>query len=911
MSYREMLLNNLKAFCDDEQKIAIYSKDCNISYKQLNDEVLDLSQNIIDNYGTDNEVIAVRMKDSLNSFEMILALLFSNKIVLPVPLEVPDDKAVAIFKDIKPLVIFTDDEKSYENSVDFYGFKRATSNKKFSPPKYCDDSRYIIIMTSGTTGNPKGCCLSDKAFLGRVYDLYEKFGFEENDNFLFSSNYSFDVSYTQILTWLFGKGSITIQKKGEDFRSIPDYVNAFKVTHLAISPAVLKYVYSPLVEKTNSIKDVFVAGEKFPTIVAEKCIEQHPYFNLWNMYGPTEFSIYATYFNVMEYKKTDTSVPIGYALEGVKIKLLGSQDSVISEDGVEGQILLGGKGCFSEYVNNRDKTLSSLIEIEDELYYKTGDVGCFIGKKLYFHGRKDHQLKINGIRVEAEEIERLIIEKCPEIENVIVKLLNYQSKSQLVAFVVLRDKNKQIDLALIKKNIQTHIEGYFIPKVLFILDEIPLNKNGKIDNDKLQEIYMSSKIQKTNEELEVLDVDIKEALRIIWQSVLNIHIADDQVSVFELGADSIDIVVLLGEIEEHFGIELKIEDVYRNSSLEDMATFVLLRINGNKISEINEQLIQNKLKGYLQEVNHDFEKKIVLYSDTDSKAITNYINDTYGIEFVPNYICHSDAIGLEAPKDFGDGGELSEHERQEIRELIIYQIEKNAEHIESKLCSNNSNTYECGPGQNKIFRKKYNDLVINKTRIETLDVENIKSTLNQVVKMHSLLRSMIIKYEGKHFFKELKLRNNFEIEILDLGQYKYKKASGDYIVEELFNYVGQMEKEDNLLFRWLLVKKDAKTYELVTVFSHLIADAASSNVFSKEIVFIHKRISEKTSMDKMFLVEYVDYLNELNTNYSYEKYMQFVNSEKYAEIINSSSKQNKTRVKCTQSQGQIEIQIKR
>ena len=93
MSYREMLLNNLKAFCDDEQKIAIYSKDCNISYKQLNDEVLDLSQNIIDNYGTDNEVIAVRMKDSLNSFEMILALLFSNKIVLPVPLEVQIGRA--------------------------------------------------------------------------------------------------------------------------------------------------------------------------------------------------------------------------------------------------------------------------------------------------------------------------------------------------------------------------------------------------------------------------------------------------------------------------------------------------------------------------------------------------------------------------------------------------------------------------------------------------------------------------------------------------------------------------------------------------------------------------------------------------------------------------------------------------
>lgn len=895
MSYREILLNNLQAFCNDEQKIAIYSKDTNVSYKQLNDEVLNLSQHIIDSYGSDNEVIAVRMKDSLNAFEMILALLFSNKVVLPVPFEVPDEKAVVIFQDIKPLVIFTDGTKSYENSVDFYRFKKATSNKTFSPPKYCDDSRFIIIMTSGTTGNPKGCCLSDNAFLGRVYDLYEKFGFEENDNFLFSSNYSFDVSYTQILTWLFGKGSITIQKKGDDFRSIPDYVKAFKVTHLAMSPAVLKYVYSPLVEKTTSIKDVFVAGEKFPTIVAEKSIEQHPYFNLWNMYGPTEFSIYATFFNLMEYEKTDISVPIGYALEGVKIKLLDSQDNVISEDGVEGQILLGGKGCFSEYINKRDITLSSLIEIGGELFYKTGDLGCVIDKKLYFHGRKDHQLKINGIRVEAEEIERLIAEKCPEIESVIVKLLSYQSKNQLVAFAVLRNKNTHIDLSSIKNNIQTHIEQYFIPKVLHILDEIPLNKNGKIDNEKLQEIYISSKMKSSNEDHDILDVEITEVMRRIWQSVLNIQITDTHTSVFDLGADSMDIVILLGEIEDHFGITLQVEDVYRNPYLEDMASFVLLKINGNKISEINEQLIQKKINGYLQEVNTDFEKKIVLYSDTDGAAITNYIEDTYGIEYVPNYICDRNTTDLVHSKGLLDCSELTEVEQQEIRKLIVFQIEKNAEHLASNLCTNVFNTYECGPGQNKIFRKKYNDLVINKTRIETLCVEKIMSALNQLVKMHSLLRSMIIKHEERYFFKEFELRDDFKIEVLDLGQYKYKTACGNYVAEELFNYVGQMDKENNLLFRWLLVKKDEKTFELVSIFSHLIADAASSNVFSKEIILNFKRISEKTSIDKTSVVEYADYLDELKSNNSDEKYMQFVNSEKYAEIIKSSSMREKTR----------------
>ncbi|MFA6939524.1 MAG: AMP-binding protein [Clostridiaceae bacterium] len=895
MSYREMLLNNLQDFRDDNQKIAIYSKDNNITYNQLSYEVLNLSQKIIEKYGSDNQVFAIRMGDALNSFKMILALIFSNKTILPIPLEIPEDKANIIINDIKPAVIFLDDRKTYENSIAFSEFDKESAQNNFCPINYSDDSNFIIIMTSGTTGNPKGCCLTDNAFLGRVNALYKKFGFDESDNFLFSSNYSFDVSYTQILTWLFGKGSITIQKKGDDFRSIPDYVNSFRVTHVAISPAVLKYIYTSLRDKTDSIKDIFVAGEKFPRIVAEKYIEQRPYFNLWNMYGPTEFSIYSTYFNISDFKKSDSGVPLGYALEGVTIKLINQEDCLIKEDGIEGEILLGGKGRFSEYINNKEKTLNSLIEIDGQVYYKTGDMGTFIGDKLYFNGRKDHQLKINGIRVESEEIERLIIDKCPEIENVIVKVLVHESKSQLVAFVVLKNKSKHIDLSYIKKNIKKYIEVYFIPKILFVLDEIPLNKNGKIDNNKLKDIYSQSKIKNVSDDTKIMDMDIKNAMQRIWQSILNVYVDDEQANIFNLGADSIDVIVLLTKIEEYFNVELTVEDIYRNPSLTDMITLILLKINSNKIFEINEQLEQNNFKGYLREVDTDSGDKIILYSDTDSKSIMKLINDSYGIEFVPNIVCSNAKNSLEISKYNMSSSKLSETERQKLKKEIICQIEINAKNIYHNISYQNSNLYECGPGQNKIFRKKYNDLVVNRTRIETLDGKRLINALNQVLRKHSMLRSVIQNVDGKYFFKELNSTNKFGIEILDLNWCNNIKVGCDYIVEELFNYVGLMDKKDNLLYRWLLIKIDEKTYELVTIFSHLIADAASSNIFSKEVIFNYQNISEKSEVKKISEFKYNNYLIELNENYSSKKYLEFINSKKFKEIIKLSTNRNKIR----------------
>ena len=881
VALRELLLNNLIEASKIKDKVAIYNKDQNITYSELYRRVSIISENIINTHGTTNEVFGIRMADTLNAFTLILALIFSNKTILPLPMEIPDDKAENIIDDIKPIGVFYDDY-SDNNSINFNDYIQNT-NGKVKQVEYSNESNFIIIMTSGTTGTPKGCCLKDGAFLGRISDLHSKFGFTDSDNFLFSSNYSFDVSYTQILTWLFGKGSITIQKKADNFRNIPEYVRLFNVTHLALSPAVLKNIYNTLVENSSSIKEVFVAGERFPKIIAEMYIDNPANFNLWNMYGPTEFSIYATYFNIKDYNKEDYGVPIGRGLPGVDVKLLDSSDNLITEPGVEGQILLGGAGLFSEYINNKKKTKDSLITINGKQYYKSGDIGSFINDKLYFHGRIDKQLKINGIRVESEEIEKVILERCSKVDNVVVTLLEYESKKRLVAFIVLKDKKEKIGVSYLTKSISKYIESYFIPKVIITLDEIPLNKNGKVDIKQLTDLYYSSKKVEKKSSLEIIPLEkpIGKLVQ-IWQDVLNTKIDNiEQANFFDLGADSIDVIVLIGEIEEKFKVNLKVEDIYKNPLLRNMIDVILANKNAGIISQVNEELSIKWDKTYLSKINIDDEEQLILFSSNKKKEIFKFLYDNYGIEFVPNLIFQKESEfknNLKA-KNFESDSRVPNF----IKEIIIKNISNLLDRIEYGTVQSD---FLCGPGQNKIFRKKYNDLVISKTSIESIDEEKIKDAIRSVISKHSLLRSIIIYRGGKYYFKEGTINSKFKIDVLDITKWKNidKESIKRQVETELFDYVAKMNKENNILYKFVLIKTDEKTYEFTIIFSHLISDAASANIFSKELITKYQEIMGLLNESKNDEFTYKDYLSELSNNYSKSKYLEFVNSKKYQKI---------------------------
>lgn len=233
----------------------------------------------------------------------------------------------------------------------------------------------------------------------------------------------------------------------------------------------------------------------------------------YNLYGPTETTIYATYFNISELSHEANSVPIGYPLNNVKIKIDNPD-----KDGL-GEILIGGEGVSNGYYKRKNLNNEKFININNERFYRSGDIGKIEENTIYFYGRIDNQMKINGIRVEPEEIE-LTIKKFEHVEDVVVKLETYDQKDILVAFIVAKEQLNKEDIFNFLKD---KIESYFIPKYYVQIDELPLNKNKKVDYHKLSDIFKTH-IKRRNIGSQ-FETQTESIMSEVWGKILKIPVS--------------------------------------------------------------------------------------------------------------------------------------------------------------------------------------------------------------------------------------------------------------------------------------------------------------------------------------------------------------------------------------------------
>jgi len=161
-------------------------------------------------------------------------------------------------------------------------------------------------------------------------------------------------------------------------------------------------------------------------------------------------------------------------------------------DGEKGELVIVGDSVSIGYLNNPEMTNKVFFKTEDNKQaYRTGDLGYYENGILYYSGRKDFQIKLNGFRIEIEDIENNF-RKVENINNVaVLPVFNEENKiSYLTAFVVLNVENELSNLknaTLIKSELKKFIPEYMIPRNIKILKQFPLNTNGKIDRKKLME----------------------------------------------------------------------------------------------------------------------------------------------------------------------------------------------------------------------------------------------------------------------------------------------------------------------------------------------------------------------------------------------------------------------------------------
>lgn len=555
----------------------------------------------------------VCLNRSIELLISIWAILKAGAIYMPMYVGYPLDRLNYMIENSSTKLIITNSAMSkilkVNGKIIINSFSDISELDNIDLPVCVDptDTAYIIY-TSGSTGRPKGVKISHKNLINFVYSFnnyYKKI--DSSDVFMASTNISFDVSIWELFLPILNGAKLVLNSE-ELLNNIIDYCSLIinkEITALYIPPNILTETYEILKNSDNiKINKLLVGVEPIKKDTLNKYFDLNEDMIIVNGYGPTETTICST---ALTYKKDlqdiNNFVPIGHPLGNTHIYILNQfmQNQPI---GVPGELYIGGDGVGNGYVNNDIENQKHFIKINNELFYKTGDLAKWNADgTITFIGRNDHQVKISGYRIELNEINSVIM-SYPHITNVHTVVLKNNEKPYLVSYFTSED-------AVVIKDLRSHLQSkltfYMIPKFFVQLDSFPLTVNGKVDVKALPiPSFESDKpfVKPRNE--------FEKSLEKIWCNLLGISKLSIDDNFFDVGCDSLIAIKFQTEVLKQ-NLNITYGDIFNyptirllseNKSNEDINTnSSYANVDDYDYSSINKILLQNKVESLDNLVN--------------------------------------------------------------------------------------------------------------------------------------------------------------------------------------------------------------------------------------------------------------------------------------------------------------------
>ena len=232
-------------------------------------------------------------------------------------------------------------------------------------------------------------------------------------------------------------------------------------------------------------------GETLAPETASQLIERFPQAQVWNTYGPTEATVATTSILIdREVLAKNSPLPVGRAMPGTEVVILDEAGVRVAE-GERGQIVIAGPNVSPGYLGRADLTEKAFYRYNDQPAYRTGDWGRERAEQIFFEGRMDSQVKVNGYRIELGDLEANLRD-LPEIADVVVLPVMKDTRiDSLAAIVVLSGAKTGSDFetaAQLKKSLGERLPAYMVPRKFNFVDAFPMTANGKADRRKLAEL---------------------------------------------------------------------------------------------------------------------------------------------------------------------------------------------------------------------------------------------------------------------------------------------------------------------------------------------------------------------------------------------------------------------------------------
>ena len=546
--------------------------DCesSLSYNDFDLKTNSLANYLKDKFSVEKQdnivLIANRSVESVLGFYSILKL---NAVYVPINPSAPEGRIRHIIEEVGAKVVLTNLDLDMDdvNIVDLN--QKSLYDYDYAEFESSSQGRLCILHTSGTTGVPKGVQITHENVENFLISAKKQFYDKDSRIFFHTTNIGFDTSLFEMIFSMLNGIRLHVINENYDFSGIPeDVLNQMSIINTV--PAKLKMFFKlPKFEMImKNVGQLILAGEALNEgLVAEIRKNYNPV--IYNAYGPCEATIFASIKRV-QYDK----ITIGKANINTQIYILNDERQLCPIN-VPGELCIGGKQVADGYLNNEDETNRHFIEnpFDKGTLYCTGDLAYLDSDgEINFIGRRDMQIKINGQRIEVDEINRQI-ERNEDISQAVT--VSNSGNTQLYSYIVSDDV---IDTDRILDDLGNVLLPFMVPTSIMQIDSIPLNNNGKIDIKRLPKPKAAKYkyAPPTNA--------VEEAVVKAWENVLDVKGVGINDNFYRLGGDSIKAIRIVSLLQNE-GIICSPSDI-----LNYKTPYLIAQNAGDKFEESYEHV---------------------------------------------------------------------------------------------------------------------------------------------------------------------------------------------------------------------------------------------------------------------------------------------------------------------------------
>jgi amino acid adenylation domain-containing protein len=575
--------------CPDS--IAARCGDQRLTYRELNERANRLAHWLREQGFGRDDIAALFAERSLEMLTAILAILKAGGAYVPLDPAHPDARIRSIADTARIKVIFTDRDliersRSLTQATAFCLQEISSATKAYptsNPDPIATGSDLAnVFFTSGSTGQPKGAMVEHIGMLNHLYAKIDLLGLDERSIVAQNASHCFDVSVWQFLAPLMVGGQVVIYPNdiAMDASALLRRVQADRVTHLEMVPALIDMFLAAAHERSErdrALPDLawmISTGEGLPVALCEKWLATYPDVLVVNTYGATECSDDTTHEVVAKScRDTDmTHVTLGTPIPNFRLYLLDKWGRQVPL-GCVGEICMTGIGVGRGYLGDPERTAKSFVQnpFRDgmgERMYKTGDLARLLPDgRLAFVDRADFQVKVRGHRIELGEVEAALLKHPNVSQAAAIVRPDAAGQNRILAYIVLEAG----EVGSIKEFLPSVLPDYMIPERITVLDQLPLNQNGKLDRKALPE---PDDLAGSHAEYIAPRTATEQKLAAIWAEVLAVPQVGLDDNFFDLGGHSLKTMQVSTRIKREFGIEVTLKHIFEHQTVRTLAELI-------------------------------------------------------------------------------------------------------------------------------------------------------------------------------------------------------------------------------------------------------------------------------------------------------------------------------------------------